>query len=272
MLRYSLKSMARRKGIKRRVVIRPPMLRRAFEHDLDQIARDLVLAPFRQYRSELLAQAASERPQMIKDDLSDVIWLIGQAYGLLREQARSMIRRTLSLEAARHTADWRERVNKAIGIDLSAVVDDEDIRPHIELAAQGFMVLIKGLTDEIQKRLASKLIPMIIAGASQRQMAEMLAGEFDFSKKRAALIGRDQAAKFNGALNRIRQQQAGVTTYQWSTSLDERVRGNPSGKYPNAKPSHWDREGKEFSWSKPPSDGHPGEPINCRCVALAVLN
>jgi SPP1 gp7 family putative phage head morphogenesis protein len=100
----------------------------------------------------------------------------------------------------------------------------------------------------------------------------VLVEEFGFARSRAKLIARDQTSKFNGSLNRIRQQQAGITEYRWSTSHDERVRGNPDGKYPNARPSHWAREDKVFAWDKPPSDGHPGEPINCRCVALAVLN
>ena len=34
---------------------------------------------------------------------------------------------------------------------------------------------------------------------------------------------------------------------------------------------HVDREGKEFNWDKPPDDGHPGQPILCRCYAEAVL-
>jgi len=37
------------------------------------------------------------------------------------------------------------------------------------------------------------------------------------------------------------------------------------------RPEHVAREGKEFSWKNPPDDGHPGEPINCRCTAEPVL-
>jgi uncharacterized protein with gpF-like domain len=43
------------------------------------------------------------------------------------------------------------------------------------------------------------------------------------------------------------------------------VRGNPAGLYPHAKYSHHHREGKTYRDSKPPPDGHPGEPIRCRC-------
>jgi SPP1 gp7 family putative phage head morphogenesis protein len=46
----------------------------------------------------------------------------------------------------------------------------------------------------------------------------------------------------------------------WSTQLDERVR-----------PLHENREGQVFSWDDPPSDGHPGFPPGCRCVAAPYV-
>lgn len=94
---------------------------------------------------------------------------------------------------------------------------------------------------------------------------------------RAALIATDQTLKLSSGLNRIRQVAAGVTTYRWSTSRDERVRGDPGGLYPKADPSHYALEGEEFSWADPPPadvDGgpaHPGEAINCRCVAIPII-
>jgi len=67
-----------------------------------------------------------------------------------------------------------------------------------------------------------------------------------------------------------KQQSAGFDKYIWRNSQDERVVGNPSGHYPQGNDrhgDHWSREGKVFSWSHPPHDGHPGEAINCRCTA-----
>jgi SPP1 gp7 family putative phage head morphogenesis protein len=53
-----------------------------------------------------------------------------------------------------------------------------------------------------------------------------------------------------------------VEEYVWSTSRDERVR-----------PSHSAKDGKRFKWNDPPSDtGHPGNEIQCRCVAIPVLD
>ncbi len=91
-------------------------------------------------------------------------------------------------------------------------------------------------------------------------LADLLQGRTGVAESRAMLIARDQTTKLNGALNEIRQTEAGVTSYTWSTSLDERVRDE-----------HSEREGEVFDWDSPPEDGHPGEPIQCRCVAIPVV-
>lgn len=80
------------------------------------------------------------------------------------------------------------------------------------------------------------------------------------SESRAELIARDQTLKVNGAITEVRQKSAGVDAYIWSTSLDERVREE-----------HAALEGQTFSWSSPPSVGHPGQDYQCRCVAVPVI-
>lgn len=80
------------------------------------------------------------------------------------------------------------------------------------------------------------------------------------SESRAELIARDQTLKVNGAITEIRQTAAGIDSYVWSTSLDERVRD-----------SHAALEGQTFSWSAPPDVGHPGQDFQCRCVAVPVI-
>lgn len=82
----------------------------------------------------------------------------------------------------------------------------------------------------------------------------------DVSESRAELIARDQTLKLNGEITKVRQQNAGVESYVWSTSLDDRVREE-----------HAALEGQTFSWSNPPAPGHPGSDFQCRCVAIGVV-
>lgn len=66
----------------------------------------------------------------------------------------------------------------------------------------------------------------------------------------------------------------------WITANDDRVRGNPGGKYPNSKANHWELQtGETIPHDEPfpngldyPRDtkGDPSETINCRCVLLIV--
>lgn len=77
---------------------------------------------------------------------------------------------------------------------------------------------------------------------------------------RARLIARDQVSKATGELNKLRQREVGVSRYRW-TSGDERVR-----------PDHEANSGKVFEWSSPPSTGHPGEDVQCRCTAVAIVD
>lgn len=97
-------------------------------------------------------------------------------------------------------------------------------------------------------------------GLRVEELQAMLVERGNVSESRAELIARDQTLKLNGAVTQIRQENAGVDSYTWSTSLDERVREE-----------HAALEGQTFSWSSPPSVGHPGEDFSCRCVALPVI-
>lgn len=97
-------------------------------------------------------------------------------------------------------------------------------------------------------------------GLRVEDLKKQLLERGDVSESRAELIARDQTLKLNGAMTEIRQTNAGVQEYVWSTSLDERVREE-----------HAALEGQTFSWSSPPEPGHPGEDYQCRCVALPVI-
>lgn len=77
------------------------------------------------------------------------------------------------------------------------------------------------------------------------------------SRSRAALIVRNETSNAQASAMQRDQEDLGYTRYVWSTSKDRRVRK-----------LHEVREGKVFEWDKPPSDGHPGQPIMCRCLAV----
>lgn len=84
----------------------------------------------------------------------------------------------------------------------------------------------------------------------------------------------------------VKQQHANSRVYkQWHNSQDERVRGNPEGRYANSNFDHWVAEGIEVPVNEPfivsgeelmfPGDGGRGASlgniINCRCSAHYLI-
>ena len=71
------------------------------------------------------------------------------------------------------------------------------------------------------------------AGIRVEEVRRRIEDRMNVVRSRADLIARDQTLKLYARLQQERQQQAGITHYVWSTSLDERVRGRPGGVWPN---------------------------------------
>lgn len=177
--------------------------------------------------------------------------------------AEGMVGRILSLEAKRHTERFMETAKRALGVDLVAVVRQGDLSDYLAAAALRNASLIKGLSDDTVKRVQTTVTNAVINGRSAADLRKELTKQFHFSDSRARLIARDQIAKTNSDLNRLRHQQAGVTSYRWATSADERVR-----------PRHRELDGKVYKYGEPTGAEEglpPGQPIACRCVAIGIV-
>jgi uncharacterized protein with gpF-like domain len=127
----------------------------------------------------------------------------------------------------------------------------------------------------------------VTAGWSVSHLTKQIRGLDDkITKSKANFIARDQIGKLNGEITQRRMESVGLSMYIWETSGDERVRGNPEGKYPNANPSHWLMDGALCRWDDPTvysQDGgktwidrpagavqlHPGFDYLCRCTATS---
>lgn len=163
-------------------------------------------------------------------------------------------------EAGRHTRKWTASVNAGTGVDVSALLADDDLVDLIAHRSGEFNSLIRSLSEDVLSRIERKTLGSIFEGKGNREVQAEIEAATAMGRDRAKLIARDQASKLNGAMNEFRQRQAGVTHYTWRTVIDGRER-----------PTHNARNGKVFPWDKPPSGGPPGREINCRCRASAVL-
>lgn len=266
MIRYRLSELAanRRKG-----TVQPlppthgsPGAERAYLKALRVILRELA----RETRENIVPLAVAEiqanRAMMRDAERSWFKRLLELSIDLVIS-ADGMVGRILGLEAERHTSAFAATAKRILGVDLSAVVRQEDLGDLLQNAALKNAQLIKGLADDTVRRVSLTVMNAVTNGSTAKDLRAELTRQFGISDRRAQLIARNEIASLNSDMNRLRHVQAGVTTYIWRTSHDERVR-----------PRHRDLDGKVYKYGEPTGAEQglpPGKPINCRCVAIGVV-
>lgn len=206
------------------------------------------------------------------DRLQKIISNILIDYGLDLERFKT----TITARAVDTSEFNKKQVKKIYKQALS--VDIFLSEPYLIETLNSFTLIntsfLRRYGDEYADRIGEIALNAVRTGLTANEAAKQIRTQYRWlTKNKAKLIARDQIGKLDGQLSMLRHGQLGVTRYVWRTSLDERVRGNPSGRYPFAVPSHWDLEGKIFDWvGKNASPiGPPGNPILCRCVAEPIL-
>lgn len=211
-------------------------------------------------------EAAGARFDDYDSDLTALLDRIGARID--RRVAETAIRRRIEQIYGQvnrfNDEDFRAIVGQAVG------AKDFYINENWQSVARSVFVqenldLIRSIKSQTLEKLRYKMGDMVMQAQDNALQASELSGMIQDiahnERNRADLIARDQIGKLNGRMTQFRQQSAGITRYIWRTSRDERVR-----------PSHQERDGKEFEWAKPPSDGNPGIPIRCRCIAIPVID
>lgn len=127
------------------------------------------------------------------------------------------------------------------------------------------------LIKSIPQKYHTDIVPLVMNSVRQGRKLDELAKElqkkFKSTKKRAALIARDQNNKATSALVRARQAELGIKKAIWLHS--------GGGRKP--RPTHVANNGKPYDIAKGWYDPHekkriwPGELINCRCVSKSVV-
>ena len=174
-------------------------------------------------------------------------------------------------------------LNRFVGIkSITTEPWEKDI---IQLWAKDNMTLIKGLAEDVIKKINIEVSNGVLFGKTAKEMEasvnKLLNGQIGTYKKpgyRAKLIARDQVGKLNGYMTERRQKDVGISMYEWSTAGDERVRA--THKKMDNKICRWDdssvmsRDGGK-TWGKRPVSMQgkiPGSDYQCRCSSLPYMN
>lgn len=246
-----------RKGRRQPATLR---LEAPYVRDLQALNRAMVEV-VRRFLAGRLARAAA------REDVSPIPFA-GLDWGLLRIRLGRIADRGAALVDAqgRRIRDWNARTMSSIlTMDLEA--QPPAVRDLLARFREENVSLIHSIADRLHEDVLEVVSEATRKGTRVETLARHLEERYAVSASRAELIARDQTLKTNANLTQVRQAEAGITRYVWSTSRDERVR-----------PMHKDLEGTIHRWDDPPvtneqgDRNHPGGDYQCRCVAVPVLD
>ncbi len=132
--------------------------------------------------------------------------------------------------------------------------------------------LIKSIPQQYFTNVQGSVMRSVISGRDLGDLSKELQKQHGITKRRAALISRDQNNKATASMVRVRQQELGIKEAIWLHSS--------GGKVP--RPTHYSNNGKKYDiikgWFDKDAHGkgkgawiRPGELINCRCVSRSVV-
>ena len=155
------------------------------------------------------------------------------------------------------------------GVTLKTDVISGAVADVVKASIKQNVALIKSIPREYFLEIEGEVMRSIQTGRGMADLQPFLEKRYGITKRRAALIARDQTSKATAAINRARMQGLGVKKFKWLHSM--------GGKEP--RPLHKNvLNGNVFSFDDPPvidertgERGLPGVLINCRCRMLPVI-
>lgn len=239
----------------------PHRVQRAYEAELRKL-----LARLEQDINQMVKPAIAE--EIRTDSLSDIMRSIADLVNRTLS-GEAIARRIAAAVANANEQQISKAVAKAIGVNV--LIPGSGLSDKMEAWVIENTSLITSMQRDYVQRVQNVVSGGFRRGQSYRDMANDIEAATGISKRRATLIARDQIGTLNAQVTQQRDEELGIDSYIWRNAGDRRVRGNPSGLYPKSRYDHWEREGKVYKYANPPGDGNPGEPIQCRCFAEAVI-
>jgi SPP1 gp7 family putative phage head morphogenesis protein len=228
--------------------------------------------------------------QLIEDMQSSVTyWLTAEykASGLAQDDLPA---NRLQSAMSRLTRQWQDKFNEAaakMGLwfasktksysDLSMASRLKDIglsvdfkmtqpmRDAYQAVIHEQVGLIRSIASEHLQEVQGLVMRSVQQGRNLGELSKDLTERYGITKRRAALISRDQSNKATSTLTRVRQQELGIAQAKWKHSH--------AGKHP--RPSHVAVDGEVYDVEKGMFiDGEwifPGQEINCRCTSQPII-
>lgn len=114
--------------------------------------------------------------------------------------------------------------------------------------------LIKSIPKQYHERVERLVLTALQEGRGNKWLSDELKKVGEITDNRARLIARDQITKIDSQIRETRQRNLGIKGYYWICKMDGKERKE-----------HHERHRQLIMWDDPPSDGHAGIPVGCRC-------
>lgn len=213
------------------------------------------------------------------DELTRTLGNLERQWTLTKEQSAVVASQFTGKMDDSTKSRLQDSIRDAVGIDFIQLTQTEGLTDALKSSIFENTRLIKSIPEQYLGKIEEIINQNSIKGGATESMIDAIRGTYNTSVSRARLIARDQSNKLNGTLTRERQTSIGVRAYRWRTVGDGNVRE-----------THKERNGKVYAWKledvgkrladgtrllnpgfTPNDIGHPGDDIQCRCIAEPVL-
>lgn len=249
--------------------------KKALDRMVDEMHKSLLYWLTAQYRANTPSMAGDAGIESFRD---------GSPANAMRRAIHRMSRRwlkafdkgseDLAAYFAEKTASSSDAQLKAILKKAGFTVEfkaNEAINNAMQASIGENVSLIRSIASEHLTQVEGSVMRAMTSGRDLKTLTDELIERHAVTRKRAAMIARDQSNKMTAVITRARQQELGITHARW--------RHSGAGKHP--RPSHLEAgrddggKGRLYEVDKGCLiDGEyirPGELINCRCTCRSVI-
>lgn len=265
-MKIDLITIARRNGFRRnRAVLRPITPTQVQARELYRVYLPAVTAWERLITERLIPEYTRTSAQTTTDSVIDMEAIIRfiEEYvaGLVQTEIRAGILAWSNKLAEWHFQRFVANVKYVTNVDLNTMLASSGDKLTMSDFLARNTALIRDVSDQTRGRVADIVFRNAQLRTPVRDVAKELSVATGLARKRAMRIASDQSVKLSASLDRQRQLDIGITSFEWRHSAKRHFR-----------PEHLARDGKVFAWSSEVArTDPPGYAIACGCKAMGVL-
>ncbi len=271
--------------VKSKIVPRYPQTAEREFMRLNKAYNAILNTTLKKYLPEIIDSYKTERKDSRFDDgfffgksLSEIMQKIAKEVekSIAKFDLDKRVEKIANLANSQSVREWKRVVKKTLGINIFEDYYKSDMYSNaLQQWVSKNVQAIKSIPNDTLGNLEKIITDGYRNGTSVTQLRKEIQENYNVNKRKAELLARGQISTLNSQLTKMQQTDAGVKYYEWSTSLDDRVRD-----------CHAELHGKIFSWDDPPEMWYdtkngrvytgrycnPGEDYCCRCVAKPIFD